>query len=372
MSSFNDLANRWIRSLGVYEPGRPIEEVARELGFDDPDDIVKLASNENALGPSPRAVKAMQKAAGAMHRYPDGSAFYLRQALAAKLGVAADQILMGSGSNEILEFLGHVFLAPGTSIVMADRAFVVYKLVADMFQARTIAAPMQHLTHDLDAMLKAITPDTRLVFVSNPNNPTGTMVDGEAIDRFMARVPDHVVVVLDEAYVELLPPDEQPDTLRYVREGRNVVVLRTFSKTYGLAGLRLGYAVAPVECIALLQRVRQPFNTTAMAQAAALAALKDGAYVARTRKLVQHGLRQLEQGFAKLRLASVPSRANFILVRVGKGRAVCAALEQAGVIVRPVDGYGLPEYVRITVGTAAENRRCLRALRRVLGRKGAS
>jgi histidinol-phosphate aminotransferase len=366
MKSFDELANPWVKGLGVYEPGRPIEEVARELGFESSDEIVKLASNENALGPSPRAMKAMCAAVGRMHIYPDGGAFYLRTALAKKLGVQADQILVGSGSNEILEFLGHVFLNPNTSIVMADRAFVVYKLISAMFGAQTITVPMRNYTHDLEAMSAAIRPDTRLVFVANPNNPTGTVVDIKALDRFLARLPESAVAVMDEAYIELLPPDQQPDTLQWVRERRKVVVLRTFSKTYGLAGLRVGYAVAPEACIQLMHRVRQPFNVNAMALAAAEAALGDDAFVRRTRRLVAEGLEFFSTAFERLNLQYVPSAANFILVKVGRGREVFQGLEREGVIVRPMDPYGLPEHIRITIGTRAENRRCLRALERVL------
>lgn len=364
--TLKQLAKPWVAELGVYEPGRPIEEVARELGFANADDIIKLASNENALGPSPKAVQAMRKAARQMHLYPDGGAFYLVQALAKKLNVDASQIIVGCGSNELLEFMGHVFLDGNSSIVMADRAFVVYKLIAAMFQAKTITVPMVDYTHDLEAMLKAIRPDTRLVFIANPNNPTGTMVSGEAIDAFMRKVPEHVVVVFDEAYVELLPVDQQPDVLKYVRQGRNVVVMRTFSKTYGLAGLRIGYGIAPAECIQFMHRVRQPFNTTVMAQIAAIAALDDDAYVERTRAMMRTGLDILQGGFKKMGLPYVPSVANFVLVQVGQGRKVFEALQREGVIVRPMDGYGLPEHVRITVGTPAENRRCLRALKKVL------
>jgi len=366
MASFAQLARPWVAGLGVYEPGRPIEDVAREMGFANPDDIIKLASNENALGPSPKAAAAMRSAARRMHLYPDGGAFYLRQALAAKLHVSPDQIIPGAGSNEIIEFIGHVFLDDSTSIVMADRAFVVYKLMADMFRSRTIRVPMKAFTHDLDAMLQAITPDTRVVFVANPNNPTGTLVGQEGIDAFMARVPDHVVVVFDEAYIELLQPEDQPDCLKYVREGRNVIVLRTFSKTYGLAGLRIGYGIAPEDCIRLLHRVRQPFNTTAMAQTAALAALTDDDYVARTRIMTRDGLDYFEAAFHAMKLEFVPSSANFILVKVGAGRRVVDAMQRAGVIVRPMDPYGLPEYIRITVGTRTENRRCIAVLKSVL------
>jgi len=364
--TINELARPWVAGLGVYEPGRPIEEVAREMGFQDASEIIKLASNENALGPSPKAVAAMKKAARQMHLYPDGGAFYLRQALAKKLNVSSDQIVAGSGSNELIEFIGHVFLDASTSIVMADRAFVVYKLVADMFRARTIKVPMKDFTHDLDAMLAAITPDTRVVFVANPNNPTGTMVNQAALDRFMERIPDHVLVAFDEAYIELLPPSRQPDCLKYVRAGYKAIVLRTFSKTYGLAGLRIGYGVASEECIKLLQRVRQPFNTTAMAQVAAIAALEDDEFVERTREMTQEGIAFFETAFRKMKLEFVPSAANFIMVKVGPGRKIFDAMQRAGVIVRPMDPYGLPEYIRITIGTRAENKRCMGVLKNVL------
>jgi histidinol-phosphate aminotransferase len=368
--TFKELARPWVSGLGVYEPGRPLSDVARELGFENVADIIKLASNENALGPSPKAISAMKKAARQMHLYPDGGAFYLRQALARKLNVEPEQIITGTGSNELIEFIGHVFLDASNGIVMADKAFVVYKLVADLFRAPTIMVPMKRFTHDLEAMLQAITPDTRVVFIANPNNPTGTLVNQEALDTFMSRVPGHVVVVFDEAYIELLQPEDQPDCLRYVREGRNVIVLRTFSKTYGLAGLRLGYAIAPAECIALMQRVRQPFNTTAMAQAAALAALEDDEHVAQTRLMMRDGVDYFEGAFRKMKLDYVPSSANFILVKVGAGRQVFASMQRAGVIVRPMDPYGMPDYIRITVGTRSENRRCLSVLKTVLKADG--
>jgi len=366
VNTLKAIANDWVPSLSVYEPGRPIEEVARELGFSDQDEIFKLASNENAIGPSPKAVQAMRQAAKNMHLYPDGGAFYLRRALAAKLNVPMDQLLIGHGSNELIELLGHAFLHKGTNIVMADRAFIVYKLVASSFLADTIMVPMKDLTHDLDAMLAAITPQTRIVFIANPNNPTGTMVDGAALDRFMARVPEHVAVVMDEAYIELLPPEKQPDTIQYVRQDRNVFVLRTFSKTYGLAGLRVGYAAAPKDGIDLLHRVRQPFNVNAMALAAAQAALADEEHVAKTRTLVADGLEYLCRSFEKLGLSYVPSVTNFILVKVGKGRDIFTALQRKRVIVRPMDPSGLPEYVRVTVGTKKQNAHFIRALKEAL------
>ena len=360
------LANPWIHGLASYEAGRPIEEVARELGFNDVDEIVKIASNENSLGPSPKAMAAMNKASKKMHIYPDGACFYLRQALAKRLKVHMDEVLVGNGSNELIEFLGHTFLEPGTNIVMSSDAFVIYKLMASVFQAQTISVPSKNFTHDLEGMLKAITPKTRLVFVSNPNNPTGTMVDEAALDGFMARVPEYVVVVLDEAYIELLPEDRQPDTLKYVKQGRHVFVLRTFSKTYGLAGLRVGYAVAPKEGIDLLHRVRQPFNVNAMGQIAALAALDDDEFVERTRKMVTDGLEYLGGSFDKMGLSYVPSVTNFILVKVGRGRHVFQELQRRKVIVRPMDGYGLPEYVRVTVGLKHENEHFVHALGAVL------
>jgi len=367
VTSFSDSANPWIDDLLVYEPGRPIEEVARELGFDSSAEIIKLASNENALGPSPKAIAAMRDAATSMHLYPDGGAYYLKADLAAALDVRPDQILPGTGSNELIELMGHVFLNENSNIVMSQCAFVVYRLVAMAARARTITVPMQNYTHDLEAMAKAVTPETRLVFVANPNNPTGTMVSQDEIDRFMEQVSPDVVVCFDEAYIELLDPSLQPDTLKYVREGRNVIVLRTFSKAYGLAGLRIGYAIAPEPCIALLNRVRQPFNVNAMAQAAARAALADTDHVSRTRALVSDGIAQFETGLAALGLSWVPTVVNFMLVEVGAGRSTFSALQKEGVITRPMDGYGLPHHIRVTIGTHAENEKCLQALAAVTG-----
>ncbi|HMO05141.1 MAG TPA: histidinol-phosphate transaminase [Kiritimatiellia bacterium] len=366
MNQLNQIAKTWVGGLGMYQPGKPIEEVARELGLGDPAGIIKLASNENALGPSPHAIEAMRAAAGAMHIYPDGDNFQLRQALAAKLHVGANQVFVGHGSNEIIQLLGHVFLDETTNIVVSEHAFIVYQLVAALYRTPVIHVPMRDFRHDLSAMAKAITPQTRLVFIANPNNPTGTMVDGRELDAFMKDVPAHTAVVLDEAYIELLPPERQPDTLRYVRENRNVFVLRTFSKTYGLAGLRIGYALAPAEGVNLLHRVRQPFNINAMAQAAALAALADDEFVEQTRTIIADGLREVCAALDVMGLTYVPSVANFILVKVGNGRKVFEALQRRKVIARPVDVYQLPEYIRITIGTPEENRAMLAALRAVM------
>jgi len=355
-----------VRRLAVYEPGRPIEEVAREFGFSSADEIVKLASNENALGPSPRALRAAREAIRRAHLYPDGGSYYLREKLARRFDVPSSGIAVGHGSNELIALLAQAFLDPGDSIVMSERAFIVYRLVADLFGARTIAVPMCGFTHNLRAMVAAVEPRTKIVFVANPNNPTGTMVGADEIDRMVREIPPHVLLVFDEAYIELLPPERQPDTIRYVREGRPVVVLRTFSKTYGLAGLRIGYAIGPAEVIEALNRVRQPFNVNSVAQAAALAALDDVEHVERTRRMVAAGLAQWERGCRRLGLETVPSVANFLLVKVGEGRAVFEALQRRRVIVRPMDGYGLPEYVRVTVGTRRENAFALRELASVL------
>jgi len=363
------IAKQWVTNLGRYETGKPIEEVARELGFDSAEDIIKLASNENALGPSPLAVRAMKKAAPQMHRYPDSSAYYLRQALAEKLRVQPDQILIANGSNEIIEFIGHVFLDGKSEAVIADRAFAIFRLIIEMFEARPVIVPMRNFTHDLKAMRAAITPRTKVVFIANPNNPTGTMVKADELHAFMNSVPPHVIVALDEAYIELLSPEMQPDTLRYAREGRKIIILRTFSKTYGLAGLRIGYAVAPAEGIELMAGVRQPFNVNDMALKAAIAAIKDDAFVARTREMVGKGLRFFETNFNRLGLEYIPSAANFMLLKVGNGRRVFQELQKEQVIVRPMDGYNLPEYIRITIGKHAENKCLLKALQQVLPRQ---
>jgi histidinol-phosphate aminotransferase len=361
-----ELANDWIADLMAYEPGKPLEEVARELGMDDHRDIHKLASNENALGPSPMAVAAMQAAAAEMHIYPDGGAFALRRAIAAKLDLHEDEVMLGNGSNELIVFLSHVFLRPGRNIVMSDKAFVIYRLAASLYQADTIAVPMRDYSHDLEAMVDAITPETRLLYVANPNNPTGTMVSQAELDRLMERVPEHVVTVFDEAYIDLLPPAEQPDTLKYLRAGRNVFILRSFSKSYGLAGLRIGYALSARAGIELLHHVRQPFNVNAMAQAGALAALEDEQHLAETRSMIAAGLEQLRAGLREIGVDFIDSKVNFLLVRSGRGREVFHELQRRKVIVRPMDGYGMPDMIRVTVGTREQNERFIEQLKQVL------
>lgn len=357
----------YISDLKVYEPGKPIEEVARELGFDDIADIIKVASNENELGPSPMAVEAMQEAIADMHRYPDGGAFYLKRKLAGNLGVSQDQILFGCGSNELIVFLCHVFLEQGTNLVMGTEAFAVYFLAAAMYDAEAVRVPMPDHVHDLEAMLQAVTPETRLVAVCNPNNPTGTMVSPDALDEFIEKLPDHVVAIIDEAYFELMPEEARPDALKHIRRGKkNVVVLRTFSKAYGLAGLRIGYGIGHSDLIGLLNKVRQPFNVNGMAQAAAMAALDDITHLVETREMVEEGRRLLEHELAGMGIETTPSGANFILCKTGRGREVFQELQKRKIIVRPMDGYGLPEHIRITIGTPEQNRKILKALEEVL------
>jgi histidinol-phosphate aminotransferase len=362
MSLWNT-AHPWLRELVSYEPGKPIEDVARELGLQ-PHEIIKLASNENPLGPSPKALAAMRETLERAHFYPDGGGFYLREAIARKFGFERANVILGCGSNEIIEFIGKAFLNPGDDIVASRHAFVVYKLMATLFGARTIEVPDPGFAHDLDAMAAAITPKTREVFIANPNNPTGTLLSQDEIDRFMAKVPEHVIVVFDEAYFEF--NENPPDTLKFVREGRNVVVLRTFSKIQGLANLRIGYGIAKPELIDILSKTRQPFNTNGIAQAGALAGLADGDHQRKTREITIEGRDFLQREFAALGLEFVPSFANFVLVKVGDGKAIFQALMKRGVIVRDMNSYGLPEWIRVSVGTMPQNERFLADLKELL------
>jgi histidinol-phosphate aminotransferase len=359
MSSILSNAHKHVLDLVAYEPGKPVEELAREMGLE-PSQIIKLASNENPLGPSPAALRAMRDMLERSHFYPDGGAWALRNAIAAKLDLQRENVILGNGSNEIIEFIGHAFLKPGDEVVTAGHAFAVYSLMAQLFGARTIEVPDPGFTHDLEAMLGAITSKTRQLFIANPNNPTGTLVGQEAIDRFMERVPDHVLVIFDEAYFEFL--DNPPDVLRFVREDRNVVVMRTFSKIQGLANLRIGYGLAPARIAEVLQKTRQPFNANGIAQAGALAGLADEEHMMRTRELTHEGRNYLESEFTRLGLSFVPSVANFVLVRVGDGDAVFKTLLKRGVIVRAMRSYKLPEWIRVSVGTMEQNRRFIAEL----------
>ena len=363
MSSIWDQANPQLRNIIVYEAGKPIEETARELNVD-PNEIVKLASNENPLGPSPKAVAAMRAALDNAHLYPDGGGFYLCSALAAKLGLTRENIILGNGSNEVIEFLGHAFLKQGDEVITSQYAFICYKIIGTLFGARVIEVPAQDYGHDLDAILDAVTPKTRLIFIANPNNPTGTLLDQQKIDSFLARLPNNVIAVFDEAYLEFL--DNPPDTLRYVRQGRNVVVLRTFSKIHGLASLRVGYGIAPCDLIEVLQKTREPFNVNGLAQIGALAALGDEQHQRETKRVVDAGRAYFVEKFEQMQLLFIPGAGNFVMLNVGNGPHIFRKLLSQRVIVRPLGGYGLSEWIRISIGTMKENERCLAALKMCL------
>jgi len=357
--------NPALEHLPVYQPGRPVEEVARELGLP-ARDVIKLASNENPLGPSPVALAALKKALRNLHQYPDGNAFYLKQKLAAKLQVTLGNLVLGNGSNDIIEFLGHALLGPGDEMIVSQYCFAIYPIVARLLGARVIVVPAKNYGHDLPAMLKAVTVNTKLVFVANPNNPTGTLAPAAEVRRMVDELPENVVLAMDEAYFEFL---ENPvDLLPLIRAGKkpNLILLRTFSKIYGLAGLRLGYGIAHTEFIAALEKIRQPFNINSLAQSAALAALDDTAHVKKTRQNNFKGRKFLENALEDMDIEFVPSSANFILAKVGVGREVFEKLQRQGIITRPMGGYQLPEWVRISVGTPAENQRCVKALRQIL------
>ena len=355
----------FLKTLPTYQPGRPIEEVARELGLP-AGGIIKLASNENPFGPSPLAAAAMQKALAGVNLYPDGNAFYLKQKLASKLGVEPGNLVLGNGSNEIIEFTGHALLASDADVVVSQYCFAVYPIVTALFGANLITVPAKNYGHDLPAMLHAITPRTRLVFVANPNNPTGTLAPREEVIEFVNEVPDDVLLVMDEAYIDFL--EDPLDLVSLVRLGTrpNLILLRTFSKIYGLAGLRIGYGVGNPELVAALEKIRQPFNINLLAQTAALAALDDVEHVRKTRVNNFTGLDSFKRAFRDLKLEYIPSFANFMLVRVGDGQRFFEALQKQGVIVRPMGGYQLPEWIRISIGTPQENERCLAALKMAL------
>jgi histidinol-phosphate aminotransferase len=357
--------NPALARIPVYQPGRPIEEVARELGRP-ARGIIKLASNENPLGPSPAALAAMKKAIANLHLYPDGNAFYLKQKLAEKLALDPANLILGNGSNEIIEFVGHALMAPGVDVVMSQYCFAVYPIVARLFGANPIVVPARDYGHDLRAMFEAITPKTRVVFVANPNNPTGTLAARANIRWLVREMPKDVLLVMDEAYIEFL--DEPVDLLPQIHRGErpNLLLMRTFSKIYGLAGLRLGYGIAQPELIAALEKIRQPFNINSIAQAGALAALDDTAHMQRTRVNNAAGLRFFTDALSRMKLEFIPSAANFILVRVGEGQKVFDELQKQGVIVRPLGGYQLPGWIRISIGSPQENERCLAALKKIL------
>ncbi|HJV00412.1 MAG TPA: histidinol-phosphate transaminase [Burkholderiaceae bacterium] len=359
----------YVRAIAPYQAGKPIAEVAREFGLDEAN-IVKLASNENPFGVPESARQAMTAAATELGRYPDANGFDLKAALSKRYDVPADWITLGNGSNDILEIAAHAFVERGQSVVYSQYSFAVYALATQGVGARHIVVPAKAYGHDLQAMLAAIEDDTRLVFIANPNNPTGTFIPAAEIEAFLAKVPAHVVVVLDEAYNEFLAPEQQFESAEWVKKYPNLLVSRTFSKAYGLAGLRVGFAIAQPALTDLMNRIRQPFNVNSMAQAAAIAALNDKAFLAQSAANNTAGYQQFVEAFEKMGLEYVPSYGNFVLVKVGDddgaGARVNLALLKQGVIVRPVGNYGLPQWLRISIGLPQENAVLIAALAKAL------
>ena len=356
--------NLHINQIDNYQPGRPIEDVARELGLDE-NDILKLASNENALGVSPLAKKAMKKAIDNVYRYPDGDAIELKASLAKHLNYKKENFIIGAGSNEILVFLSQCFMRKGKSIIASEKAFIIYKILAQISNCQFHEIPMKGLTHDLDAMLDAIDETTSMIFICNPNNPTGTMIDGEKIADFMAKVPDDVLVVFDEAYAEICLK-KMPNTLQYIKQNRPVIILRSFSKAYGLAGLRVGYGIANDKIIAVLEKVRQPFNTTIMGQKAATASLQDTIFLQKSRQLYTQAKQYIEKSFQELKINYEPTVTNFILFEVDNVKKINQKLTENGIIVRPMKAYNLPNHLRITFGTKQQNERFIETLKKII------
>jgi len=362
----SDLVLPTVAALKPYEPGRPIEEVERELGLSG---VVKLASNENPLGPSPMAIAALRAAIDDLNRYPDGGSVMLTRKIAAHHGVSPAHIFLGCGSVEIINLLAYLFIRPGLNAITSEHAFAIYELVTAASGGATKATPMREYTFDLDAIGAAVDADTRVIFLANPNNPTGTIYRRAEWERLLGRVPDHVVIVADEAYFEFVRDPDYPNALDYLGAQPRLIVLRTFSKIFGLAGLRVGYGVAHPEMVNLLNNVRQPFNINLLAQAAVLAAMDDHEYVRRTLEVNAQGIGYLEREFRRLGIEFVPTQGNFFMVDVGDGLKVFNALLRHGVIVRPMHGYQFPRHVRISVGLPEENRKLIQALTAVLGKQ---
>jgi histidinol-phosphate aminotransferase len=365
MMDYTQLAPAYIRAIAPYQPGKPISELERELGISG---IVKLASNENPLGCSPQAMAAMQEALKTIALYPDGNGFELKDALSKRYGVEHARIVLGNGSNDMLELAARAFLTVGDKAVYSDHAFAVYPLATQAVGATGISVPAIDYGHDLKAMLKvAVEHKAKLVFVANPNNPTGTFLNAASLLDFLRALPANILVVLDEAYNEYLPEENRYDSVAWLKEFPNLIVSRTFSKAYGLAGLRVGYAFANAQVADMMNRVRQPFNVNSVAQAAAVAALQDEDFVRRTNELNRCGMEQITQGLRKLGLEFIPSYGNFISFRIGDGMKMYRRLLELGVIVRPVAGYGMPDYLRVSIGTENENEKFLSVLAQALG-----
>lgn len=357
-----------IQAIRPYEPGKPIKEVERELGLRR---VIKLASNENPLGPSRKAMRAMRRAVGEMHLYPEGTCYYLIKQLARELGTGEDELVVGNGSNEIIELLARGFLETGDEVLSSEGTFLVYPILAQTCGANFVGVPMKDYRYDLEGILAAVTPKTKIIFIANPNNPTGTYVTETEVRNFLARVPENMIVCFDEAYVDFVEAPDFPRMLELFRTKPNVILLRTFSKSYGLAGLRIGYGIANPRMIAYLHKIRQPFNVNAMAQAAALAALEDRFFLWRTKRLVTSGRRYLYKHFKRLGLRYLPSEANFILVDTGcDGQEVFEGLLSSGMIVRSMTSYGFTNWIRVSIGRRSQNSQLVRLLRAYLRKKG--
>jgi histidinol-phosphate aminotransferase len=358
------LVKECIARIAAYKPGKPIEELERELGMRG---AIKLASNENPLGPSPKAMEAIREALPGVHRYPDTHAYYVKEKLARKLGLTQDHLIMGNGSDEIIHLIAQTFLLPGEEVIMGDPTFSFYRIVVVAAGATEVLVPLTNFAYDLPAMVGALSERTKVIFINAPLNPTGSIVHKDAFERFLEKIPDDVILVMDEAYVEYVTDSDYPDTLKYVGPGKKVVVLRTFSKIYGLAGLRIGYGIADPALISCLNKIRGPFNTNLLAQTAAAAALDDDEHVNRSRAVNQEGLGYLHAELDKLAIDYLPTQANFFLARIGPAAGHCyEALLREGVIVRHMPGGIVEEYLRITVGLPSENERLITALRKVL------
>lgn len=365
MSTLSALAPANIRAIAPYQGGKPISELAREMGLNEAE-IVKLASNENPLGMSPKAQMALEAAIENIARYPDGNSFALRDAVSHKFGVQASQIVFGNGSNDILELVARAFLTAGDEVIYSQHAFAVYPLVTQAVGATGIVVPAVAFGHDLAGFLKAITPKTKLMFVANPNNPTGTLISKPDLKAFLQQVPKHILVVLDEAYDEYLSPADKSEAIGWLAEFDHLIISRSFSKAYGLAGLRVGFGLMHPTVADLLNRVRQPFNVNSLAQVAAIESLRDEDFVARSYAANQAGMLQMTQGLQQLGLSYIPSYGNFVSFKVDNASAVNQALLKQGVIVRPVANYEMPAYLRVSIGLFSENARFLEVLTKIL------
>lgn len=357
--NINNFVRPNIRDLKPYEPGKPIEEVQRELGLKN---IIKMASNENCLGPSPLAVKAIKESLDGINLYPDGNGYYLKKKIAYSLGVGEEQIILGNGSDEIIRMIVETFLKEGEQAVIAEPSFVIYRIAVRIVNGKSVIVKLKNDRYAMESMAEAIGTQTRIVFVANPNNPTGTMVTKDEVESYLEKVPEGVITVFDEAYFEYVERDDFPETIKYIKNGSAVVCLRTFSKIYGLAGLRIGYGVSQPEIISGMNRVRQPFNANSLAQVAAISALDDEKHLKKSREVNCAGKRFLCLELDRLNIPYIPSEANFMLIKTGKGTQTAGSLLKRGIIVRDMSSYNLSDFIRVTIGTQEENRKFVEEL----------